>query len=46
MKFIKLYLIVIFIFFLNPVNADERKIQLDRLFNELKINNIALVYGN
>ena len=45
MKFIKLYLIVIFIFFLNPVNADERKIQLDRLFNELKINNIALVYG-
>jgi tetratricopeptide (TPR) repeat protein len=45
MKFIKLYLIVFFIFFLNPVNADERKIQLDRLFNELKINNIALVYG-
>ena len=45
MKFIKLYLIVIFIFFLNLVNADERKIQLDRLFNELKINNIALVYG-
>ena len=45
MKLIKYLLLVLILSSLNTLNANERDNQLNRLFNELKINNIALVYG-
>ena len=45
MKFKEILIIFIFIFSsLSEVFADERKKQLDKLFNELKINNPALTF--
>jgi tetratricopeptide (TPR) repeat protein len=45
MKLIKYLLLVLILSSLNTLNANERDNQLNRLFNELKINNLALVYG-
>ena len=45
MKLIKYLLLVLILSSLNFLNANERDSQLNKLFNELKINNIALVYG-
>ncbi len=45
MKFNEILIIFIFFFLgLSEVFADERKKQLDKLFNELKINNSALTF--
>ncbi len=45
MKFKEIFIIFIFIFLgLSEVFADERKKQLDKLFNELKINSPALTF--
>ena len=45
MKLRKILIIFVFIFLgLSEVFADERKKQLDKLFNELKINNPALTF--
>ena len=45
MKFKEILIIFIFIFSsLSEVFADERKKQLDKLFNELKIDNPALTF--
>ena len=45
MKFREILIVFIFIFLgLSEVFADERKKQLDKLFNELKINNPALTF--
>ena len=45
MKFKEILIIFIFIFLsLSEVFADERKKQLDKLFNELKIDNPALTF--
>ena len=45
MKFKEIFIVFIFIFLgLSEVFADERKKQLDKLFNELKINNQALTF--
>ena len=45
MKLIKYLLLVLILSSLNTLNANERDNQLNRLFNELKINNLSLVYG-
>ena len=45
MKLIKYLLLALILSSLNNLNANERDNQLNRLFNELKINNLALVYG-
>ena len=40
------YLLILFVLInFNLVKSEDRDNQLNRLFNELKINNIALVYG-
>jgi tetratricopeptide (TPR) repeat protein len=40
------YLLILFVLInFNLVKSEDRDNQLDRLFNELKINNLALVYG-
>jgi len=40
------YLLILFILInFNLAKSEDRNKQLDRLFNELKINNLALVYG-
>ena len=40
------YLLILFVLInLNLVKSEDRDNQLNRLFNELKINNLALVYG-
>ena len=45
MKFKEIFIVSIFFFLgLSEVFADERKKQLDKLFNELKINNQALTF--
>ena len=45
MKFKEIFIVFIFIFLgLSEVFADARKKQLDKLFNELKINNPALTF--
>ena len=45
MKFNEILIIFVFFFLsLSEVFADERKKQLDKLFNELKINNSALTF--
>ena len=45
MKFKEIFIVFIFIFLgLSEVFADERRKQLDKLFNELKINNPALTF--
>ena len=45
MKFKEIFIVFIFIFLgLSEVFADERKKKLDKLFNELKINNPALTF--
>jgi len=44
MKLIKYLLLVLILSSINTLNANERDNQLNRLFNELKINNLALVY--
>ena len=42
----KIIIFIIALFFLTiSSKANDRDIQLNRLFNELKINNVALVYG-
>src|SRR6056300_1450158 len=45
MKFLNYSFLLLILFNINPAKSDERDNQLNRLFNELKINNIALVYG-
>ena len=45
MKFFNYSFLLLILFNINPAKSDERDNQLNRLFNELKINNIALVYG-
>jgi hypothetical protein len=44
---VKKIFIIIFIIILSTTKlySDERDVQLNRLFNELKIDNAALVYG-
>ena len=44
MKIIKYLFLILFIFNFNTLNAEDRDNQLNRLFNELKINNANLVY--
>ena len=44
MKFKKIFIILIFFLGLTEVFANERNKQLDKLFNELKINNPALSF--
>ena len=45
MKYKEIFIVSIFFFLvLSEVFADERKKQLDKLFNELKINNQALTF--
>ena len=42
----KIIIFIITLFFLTiSSKANDRDDQLNRLFNELKINNLALVYG-
>ena len=45
MKLLKYLLILIVLINFNLAKSDDRDNQLNRLFNELKINNHALVYG-
>jgi hypothetical protein len=45
MRLFKYLLILIVLINYNLVKSDDRDNQLNRLFNELKINNLSLVYG-
>ena len=45
MKLIKYLLLVLILSSPNSLDANERDNKLNRLFNELKINNLSLVYG-
>src|SRR6056300_1497459 len=45
MKLLKYLLILIVLINFNLAKSDDKDNQLNRLFNELKINNLALVYG-
>ena len=45
MRLFKYLLILIVLINLNLAKSEDRDSQLNRLFNELKINNLALVYG-
>ena len=45
MKLFKYLLILVVLINFNLAKSDDRDNQLNRLFNELKINNLALVYG-
>ena len=45
MRLFKYLLILIVLINFNLAKSDDRDNQLNRLFNELKINNLALVYG-
>jgi len=45
MRLFKYLLILIVLINFNLAKSDDRVNQLNRLFNELKINNLALVYG-
>jgi tetratricopeptide (TPR) repeat protein len=45
MRLFKYLLILIVLINFNLAKSEDRDNQLDRLFNELKINNLALVYG-
>ena len=45
MRLFKYLLILIVLINFNLAKSDDRDNQLSRLFNELKINNLALVYG-
>ena len=45
MKLLKYLLFLLILFSFNQLKAEDRKNQLNKLFNELKINNTDLVYG-
>ena len=45
MRLFKYLLLLIVLFNFNLAKSEDRDNQLNRLFNELKINNLALVYG-
>ena len=45
MKLVKLIIFIFILFSLNSLKAQDRDVQLNKLFNELKINNTALTYG-
>ena len=45
MRLIKYLLFLLILFSFNQLKAEDRKNQLNKLFNELKINNTDLVYG-
>lgn len=45
MNFFKYFILILIIFNFNKLNAENRSNQLNKLFNELKIDNVALVYG-
>ncbi len=45
MNFLKYFTLILIIFNFNKLNAENRSNQLNKLFNELKIDNVALVYG-
>lgn len=45
MRLLKYLLFLLILFSLSQLKAEDRKNQLNKLFNELKINNADLVYG-
>jgi len=45
MKLVKLTIFIFILFLLNSLKAQDRDVQLNKLFNELKINNTTLTYG-
>jgi tetratricopeptide (TPR) repeat protein len=45
MKLVKLTIFIFILFSLNFLKAQDRDVQLNKLFNELKINNTTLTYG-
>ena len=45
MRLLKYLLFLLILFSFNQLKAEDRKNQLNKLFNELKINNTDLVYG-
>ena len=45
MRLIKYLLFLLILFSLNQIKAEDRENQLNKLFNELKINNATAVYG-
>ena len=45
MRLLKYLLFLLILFSFNQLKAEDRKNQLNKLFNELKINNADLVYG-
>ena len=45
MRILKYLLLLLILFSFNQLKAEDRKNQLNKLFNELKINNTDLVYG-
>ncbi len=45
MRLIKYLLFLLILFSLNQLKAEDRENQLNKLFNELKINNATAVYG-
>ena len=45
MKLLKYLLFLLILFSFNQLKSEDRKNQLNKLFNELKINNTDLVYG-
>ena len=45
MRLVKYLLFLLILFSFNQLKAEDRKNQLNKLFNELKINNTDLVYG-
>ena len=45
MRLLKYLLFLLILFSLSQLKAEDRKNQLNKLFNELKINNTDLVYG-
>ena len=44
-KIFRYIILILVLFNFNKLNAEDRSNQLNKLFNELKIDNVALVYG-